>query len=57
MYEKKATISNGHPGDKAAKSITITLVGGSPYYSYIWIDGEVYSVTFGGRNYNIKKTK
>lgn len=57
MYEKKVTISNGHPGDKKAQSMTITLVGGSPYYSYIWIDGEVYSVIFGGRNYHIKKQR
>lgn len=53
----KVTISNAHPDNKPTQSMTINLSGGSPWYGYIWIDGEIYTITFGGRNYKIKRTK
>lgn len=57
MYQKKVTITNAHPENKPTQSMTVTLEGGSPWYGYLWIDGEIYTITFGGRNYQVKRTK
>lgn len=57
MYEKKVTISNAHPDNKPTQSMTIKLSGGSPWYGYLWIEGEIYTITFGGRNYTVKRNR
>jgi hypothetical protein len=57
MYKKEVTFSDQHPDNKPTQSMTVELVGGSPWYGYFFIDGEVYTLTFGGRNYKITKTK
>ena len=53
--KKQITISDAHPIHNPTQSMTIDLEGGSPWYGYIWIDGEIYTITL-GRNYKIKKT-
>lgn len=57
MYEKKVTISNAHPDNKPTQSMTIKLSGGSPWYGYVWVDGELFTITLGERSCQIKKTK
>lgn len=53
--KRQITISNAHPTYHPAQSMTVDLEGGAPWYGYIWIDGELYTITL-GRNYKIKKT-
>ena len=56
MY-KRITITNKHPDDKPKEKLTVELSGGSPWYGYIWIEGEIYTVIEGARTFKIKKTR
>ena len=51
--EKITEITNENPvyfktlqfrNDRCIK-MPVKLIGGSPYYGYIWIDGDVYRIT------------
>lgn len=42
----KATITNEHSTHKPTETIELKLIGGSPYYEYIWINDVCYTVVF-----------
>ena len=37
--------------------IHLKLCGGSPWFAYLWIDDELYTVTKSTKQVNIKRTK
>lgn len=39
------------------KKIEINLQGGSPYFQYIWIDDELYTLSKTAKRVKIEKTK
>lgn len=63
--ERMLKISLDHPSGHQvelemagkAKTIYLKLIGGSPYFGYIWIDDVCYTVTQTSRSIQIKKTK
>ena len=50
-------ITDSHPDNKPKQKMVIELEGGSPWYGYIWLNGEIYTVTEGARSFQVKKTK
>jgi len=54
---RKMIITDSHPDNKPKQKMVIELEGGSPWYGYIWLNGEIYTVTEGARSFQVKKTK
>lgn len=53
---KTVTIATEHSLNNGEK-ITIKLQGGSPYYTYIWIDDVCYTFIKTNRSFKLEKTK
>ena len=53
---KKITIRSKHSTQNPTQKIVLELMGGCPYFQYIWIDDECYVLTK-GRTAKIKKVK
>lgn len=56
-YGRKLVITDVHPDNKPKQKMTIELMGGSPWFGYIWLNGACYTVTEGTRTIQIKKTR
>ena len=54
---KQLTIATEHSVHSPKQFITINLMGGSPYFNYIWINDVCYTVTKTDRSVKIHKTK
>ncbi|KKL66356.1 hypothetical protein LCGC14_2145790 [marine sediment metagenome] len=58
--KREMIITDIHPSHQAqrkAKKLAIELQGGSPWYGYIWLNGECYTVVEGARTFWIKRKK
>jgi len=57
--EKKITISNAHSSNHPTQKIELKLEGGSPYFTYVWINDIIHTIFISGKNgsLKIKKTK
>ena len=58
--ERELIITDIHPSHQAqrkAKKLVVKLEGGSPWFGYIWLNGECYTVIEGERVFKIKKTR
>ena len=56
---KELIIATSHSENfdkKRDKKITIKLEGGSPWFKYIWIDDDMYTITK-GRNAKLERIK
>ena len=51
------TITKEHPDNEPKEKLVLELTGGSPWYGYLWLDGECYVVTKGARTYKFRKVK
>ncbi len=51
------TIRNAHSDNGPKQELTVEMMGGSPWYGYIWINDKIYTVTEGARTVQIKPTK
>lgn len=54
--EKVLTIATEHSTHKPKQKITLKLEGGSPWFSYIWLNDVCYTVIGGQRTIKINKT-
>ncbi len=56
---KKIIIALAHSThlDPESPRLEIELEGGSPYFSYIWIDDVCHTIYKGNRSVSIKNTK
>lgn len=54
--KRELIITTEHPDNNPKERLVVELAGGSPWYGYIWINGEVYTVTEGERVVRIKRT-
>lgn len=39
------------------KSIEVALIGGNPYFTYIWINDGLYTLSTKGRVFKLKRIK
>ena len=54
---REMIITDAHPDNEPKQKMVIELQGGSPWYGYIWLNGEIYTVVEGERVFKIRKTK
>ena len=52
---KELVITKKHHDNKPSEKLVIQLEGGSPWFSYIWLNGEIYTITTGARTFKIKR--
>ena len=51
------TIANAHSVNNPSKTMTLTLDGYSPQYTYIWINDEIHLLTKSKKSVKISKLK
>lgn len=54
---KTITIADAHSSKSPKQKLTIELMGGSPWFNYLWIDDVCYTIVKGDRVAKIKKTQ
>lgn len=54
---KKVVIADAHSTHHPKQKIELELEGGSPYFSYIWIDDINYVIRIKGRGYTIEMVR
>ena len=45
---KTIKITDAHPDNTPKQELDVVLAGGSPYYGYVWIAGEIYTIYLDG---------
>lgn len=55
--KRELIIATKHSDNKPKKKLVVELSGGSPWYGYIWLNGECYAIIEGERVFKISKTK
>ena len=55
--ELKITTEHSVNRSKDTQEINLKLLGGSPYFGYLWIDDVLYTMFKGSRTITLKKTK
>lgn len=53
---RSITIADARSDHKPKKKITLELEGGSPWFTYVWIDDQLYVLTK-ANNAKIKRVK
>jgi len=54
---EEVVITDAHPDYTPKQTLRIKLEGGSPYFGYVWMDGEIYTIIKRARSYQVKKVK
>jgi hypothetical protein len=55
--ERKLTITDAHSENRPKQKFDVELMGGCPWFAYIWINDVCYTITEGERTVKIRKTK
>lgn len=57
--EKKLTVSTNHSthDNKDTQKIELKMIGGSPYFQYLWINDVCYTIRKKTRSIELEKTK
>jgi len=53
----KIRIANAHSSNKPTQKVELTLEGGSPWFTYVWINDRCYTIIETSRGVKIEKTK
>lgn len=54
---KTVTFATDHSIHNKGEKLTLKLQGGSPYFTYVWIDDVCYTFIKTAKNFKLEKTK